>query len=29
MAQGKGIYLARNFDKIMDQVTAEGGGWVV
>jgi len=29
LAQGRGIYLSRNFDKIMEQVSAEGGGWVV
>ena len=29
MAQGKGIWLSRNFDKIIEQTTNYGGGWVV
>ena len=28
-AQGRGIYLSRSFDKIMENVVENGGGWVV
>ena len=29
LAQGRGIYLSRNCEKIIEQCTNEGGGWVV
>lgn len=29
LAQGRGIYLSRNCEKIIENCTNEGGGWVV
>ena len=29
MAQGKGIYLCRDYNKIIENTTNDGGGWVV